>query len=89
MQLSVVLHEKESQEISFTKGGKESGWPFTGSSWQLYVKTIHAWNNYYTIIAVSSQVLELWSLVATLERILFLDFKLGLAVTEIKHQFSD
>ena len=32
--LSVVVsgHVKENREISFTKGGTESGWPFSGSS---------------------------------------------------------
>ena len=65
--------------------------PSSGSSWQLYVTCynylfIHAWNHYYTVIAVSSSGVVV---TCTPERILFLDFKLGLAVTEIKHQFSD
>ena len=35
--LNVVVsgHVKENREISFTKGGTESGWPFSGSSWQI------------------------------------------------------
>jgi len=45
----------------------------------LHYLFIHAWNHLYTINAVSSSVV----VTCTLERILFLDFKLGLAVTEI------
>ena len=51
-----------------------SGWPF------ICVTTIHTWNHFYTINAISSS----WAVVtSTLERILLLDSKLGLAVTEI------
>ena len=55
--------------------------PSSGSSWQLYVTTsIHAWNLYYTINAVSSSGVVV---TCTLERI-FLD----LAVAEIVIKFE-
>ena len=66
------------QEIGFTNGE----WMalhqvLAGSVTQLF---IHAWDHCYTVKAVSSSGVVV---TYTLERILFLDFMLGLAVTEI------
>ena len=33
----VVMHVKENQDISYTKGGTESGWPSSGSSWKIFL----------------------------------------------------
>ena len=50
--------------------------PSSGFSWQLYVTTIYLYMLGTTTtlgLSMLFQVLELWSLVHTLERILFLD----------------
>ena len=75
----VVMHVKENQDISYTKGGTESGWPSSGSSWKNFFTHIYLYTT--TKLSMLFQVLWLWLPTCTLERILFLDF--GLAVTEI------
>ena len=58
--------------------------PSSGSSWQLYVTAIYLYMlGTTTTLSMLFQVLELWSLVRIL-----LDFKLGLAVTEININFQ-
>ena len=60
--------------------------PSSGSSWQLYVTTIYLYIlGTTTTLSMLLQVLELWSLVHLKE---YLDFKLGLAVTEINLNLS-
>ena len=55
--------------------------PSSGSSWQLYVTTIYLYMlGTSTTLSMLFQVLELWLLVCTLERILFL----ALAVAELR-----
>ena len=73
--LSVVMHVKKSQEISFTKGGTESGWPFIG---------FYSWQSSY-VIAIYLYMLGTTTKLSMLQVLLFLDFKLDLqlAVTEI------
>ena len=75
--LSVVLHDKGNQ----LHEGRYGEWlalhqVLAGNCRLCYnYLFIHAWNHYYTINAVSSSGVVV---TCTLERILFLDFKLGL-----------
>ena len=39
----VSFHVKENQEI---RQYTESGWPSSGSSWQIMLHYIHSWNHY-------------------------------------------
>ena len=69
-------HVKNSQEISFTKGGTESGWPFIRFKLASYVA--HSYLQAYmfgttTKLSMLFQVLGLWLHGCTLERILFLE----------------